>query len=167
MIHLEEFVKRQIETKISRILCPLTAILPPDFSGGRTCIQSIKEKSCGHIQIIFPAVSRIPLPDCGFERRSVGAGGGNGFQPLQVANLSYSYLSVTIGQLPVGNCRVFSRDSGFCREEKFCYLSGWNACPMDNGWVPVGIYLGCPVQAALESPFAWPLPVLIPPPRTL
>ena len=125
MIHLEEFVKRQIETKISRILCPLTAILPPDFSGGRTCIQSIKEKSCGHIQIIFPAVSRIPLPDCGFERRSVGAGGGNGFQFLQVANLSYSYLSVTIGQLPVGNCRVFSRDSGFCREEKFCYLSGW------------------------------------------
>ena len=42
-----------------------------------------------------------------------------------------------------------------------------HACPMDNGWVPVGIYLGRPVQAALESPFTQPRPVLIPPPRTL
>ena len=42
-----------------------------------------------------------------------------------------------------------------------------HACPMDNGWVPVGIYLGRPVQAALESPFTWPRPALIPPPKAL
>ena len=42
-----------------------------------------------------------------------------------------------------------------------------HACPMDNGWVPVGIYLGRPVQAALESPFTRPRPALIPPPKAL
>lgn len=42
-----------------------------------------------------------------------------------------------------------------------------HACPMDNGWVPVGIYLDCSVQAALESPFTRPRPALIPPPKAL
>lgn len=42
-----------------------------------------------------------------------------------------------------------------------------HACPMDNGWVPVGIYLDRSVQAALESPFTRPRPALIPPSKAL
>ena len=45
-----------------------------------------------------------------------------------------------------------------------------HACPMDNGWVPVDIYLGAhstSVQAALESPFTRLRPALIPPSKAL